>query len=73
MTARTIEIEGIELLRSKDAARIVGLASDYISRMARAGEIDGRLVGNLWFVNLASLKSFIASTQIFCLLAVQCG
>jgi hypothetical protein len=63
MTARTIEIEGVELLRSKDAARVVGLAPDYISRLARAGLIDGRLIENLWFVDLTSLKAFIADQE----------
>ena len=63
MTARTIEIEGVEHLRSKDAARIVHLAPDYISRLARANLIDGRLIENLWFVKLASLEAFITDQE----------
>jgi hypothetical protein len=43
--------------------RIVGLAPDYISRLARAGLIDGRLNENLWVVDLASLKAFIIDQE----------
>ena len=57
----SILIAGVEYLRSRDAARIVQLAPDYVSRLARENLIDGRQVAGLWFVNLASLKSFIAS------------
>jgi hypothetical protein len=60
MSERTVRIQGIEYLRSRDAARLVQLAADYVSRLARESLIDGRQVGGLWFVNLASLKDFIA-------------
>ena len=56
---RTVRIQGIEYVRSRDAARLVQLAGDYVSRLAREELIDGRQVDGLWFVNLASLKSFI--------------
>jgi hypothetical protein len=55
-----IVIEGAVYVRSRDAARIVQLAPDYISRLARGELIDGKLVDGLWFVNLSSLKQFIA-------------
>jgi hypothetical protein len=56
---RTVRIQGIEYVRSRDAARIVQLAADYVSRLARENLIDGRQVDGLWFVNVASLKAFI--------------
>ena len=60
MSQRSISIGGVEYVRSRDAARLVQLAADYVSRLARENLIDGRQVAGLWFVNLASLKSFIA-------------
>jgi hypothetical protein len=61
MSERTVRINGTEYVRSRDAARLVQLAPDYVSRLAREQLIDGRQVDGLWFVNLASLKSFIAT------------
>jgi hypothetical protein len=59
MSDRKISVAGVEYLRSRDAARLVQLAPDYVSRLARENLIDGRQVDGLWFVNTASLKSFI--------------
>ena len=50
MFSREIDIDGVTFLRSRDAARIVQLAPDYISRVARAQLIEGRLINGLWFV-----------------------
>jgi hypothetical protein len=63
MSERSIQIDGVTYLRSRDAARIVDLAPDYLSRLARSGDIDGRRVENLWFVNLNSIKGFLADQQ----------
>jgi hypothetical protein len=63
MSERKIVIEGVPYVRSRDAARVVELAPDYISSLARAGVIVGQLVNNLWFINLASLKQFMADQQ----------
>ena len=63
MSERTITIAGVTYLRSRDAARIVSLAPDYVSRLARANLIDGHLVEGLWFVELASLKDFIIDQE----------
>jgi len=63
MSERSIIIAGVTYLRSRDAARVVQLAPDYVSRLARENLIDGRQVAGLWFVNLASLKSFIAEQE----------
>ena len=63
MSSRKLVIDDITYLRSRDAARIVQLAPDYVSRLARADLIDGRLIEKLWFVNVASLKVFIADQE----------
>ena len=63
MSTRKLVIDGITYLRSRAAARIVRLAPDYISRLARAGLIEGRLDNGLWFVTLPSLKAFIADQE----------
>ena len=59
MSERTVRIQGIEYVRSRDAARLVRLAADYVSRLAREDLIDGRQVDGLWFVNIPSLKAFL--------------
>jgi hypothetical protein len=56
-------IDGAVYVRSRDAARIVGLAPDYVSRLAREGSIIGHQVERAWVVNLASLKEFIAEQE----------
>jgi hypothetical protein len=63
MSTRKFVLDGITFIRSRDAARIVGLAPDYVSRLARGELIDGRQVAGLWFINLASLKAFIAEQE----------
>jgi hypothetical protein len=50
MSERSINNDGTQYIRSRDAARIVQLAADYISRLARGGLIEGRIVNGLWFV-----------------------
>jgi hypothetical protein len=63
MSSRKVVIDGVTYVRSRDAGRAVSLAPDYVSRLARAGLIDGKFVDGLWFVNLASLKEFIAEQE----------
>ena len=59
MSERTVRIQGIEYVRSRDAARLVRLAADELIRLAREELIDGRQVDGLWFVNIPSLKAFL--------------
>ena len=56
----TISINGVSYIRSRDAARIVNLAPDYVSRLARGGLIQGHQLNRICLVNLPSLKAFIA-------------
>jgi hypothetical protein len=63
MSERSISIGGVEYVRSRDAARAVGLVADYVSRLARENLIEGRQVAGLWFVSLTSLKAFLAEQE----------
>lgn len=63
MSLRKVVIAGVTYVRSRDAARIVDLAPDYISSLARAGFINGHIVSNVWFVNLASLRNFVTEQE----------
>ena len=59
MSSRKVLIIGVTYIRSRDAARSVNLALDYVSRLAREGSIAGERVSGIWFVDLMSLKKFI--------------
>ena len=63
MSERKILIDGVEFVRARDAARRVGLVPDYVTRLARGELVAGKLVWGLWFVNLASIKSFITDQE----------
>jgi hypothetical protein len=63
MTSREVVIEGVTYIRSRDAARLVQLAADYVSRLARCNLIDGRQVCGLWFVNPHSLSQFLVDQE----------
>jgi hypothetical protein len=59
MSSRKVSINGVTYIRSRDAAREVHLALDYVSRLARQGLIAGRRVAGIWFVDLTSLRAFV--------------
>ena len=63
MSERKILIDGVEFVRARDAARRVGLVPDYVTRLARGELVAGKLVRGLWFVSLASLRSFITDQE----------
>ena len=63
MSSRKVLINGVTYIRSRDAARSVHLAADYVSRLARQEAIAGKRVSGIWFVDLASLKNFIAEQE----------
>ena len=52
-----------ELVSSKELATRVGYSYDYISRLCRHGKIDGKKIGNVWFVDEASLRRFISEQE----------
>ena len=62
MSTRKLVIDGTTFIRSRDAARIVNLAPAYNAPDTRS-PIVGRLIEKLWFVNVTSLKAFIADQE----------
>jgi hypothetical protein len=63
MSSRKVVIDGVTYIRSRDAARAVNLALDYVSRLARQGAIAGKRVSGIWYVELTSLKHFVAEQE----------
>ncbi len=63
MSQRKIVLNGVTYVRSRDAARAAGLAPDYVSRLARVGIVEGRLLDGLWFVSPASLEAVRAEQE----------
>jgi hypothetical protein len=63
MSSRKVVIDGVTYIRSRDAARAVNLALDYVSRLARQGTIAGKRVSGIWFVELKSLHAFILEQE----------
>ena len=63
MSSRKVLINGVTYIRSRDAARVVNLALDYVSRLARHGAISGQRVSGIWFVDLSSLQKFMAEQE----------
>jgi hypothetical protein len=63
MPTSELVIDGVAFLCSREAAKLVELSPDYISRLARAGVIHGRLLANQWFVSIPSLQVFSADHE----------
>ena len=63
MSSDELLIDGVAYLRSRDAARVVGLSSDYVTKLARGSVIDGIRRDGLWYVRLASLDQFMAEQE----------
>ncbi len=57
MTSAMI-IDGKSYLSSKEAAVQTGYTQDYIGQLARAGSIDAKRIGGLWYIFLDSLTSY---------------
>ncbi|VAW32782.1 hypothetical protein MNBD_CPR01-592, partial [hydrothermal vent metagenome] len=58
---KTLNTNG--LAPSKEIAKQVGYTNDYIARLCRFGNIQGKKIGNVWYVDISSLESFIAQKQ----------
>jgi hypothetical protein len=59
MLSHELVIDGTAYVRSRDAARAVGLTSDYLTKLARGSVIAGIRRDGLWYVSLASLEKFV--------------
>ncbi len=46
-------------ISSKDASKISGYSSDYLSRLTRSGKIKGSQIGRTWLVDKQSLFAFL--------------
>lgn len=60
MTRNEIVIAGVVYAPSRVVARNVGLASDYVTRLCRAGFVRGTRSQGIWYVDESSLRDFIA-------------
>ena len=52
MPSCNVLINGVTYIRSGDAARVMDLAPDYVSHLARHGATVGERVGGIWFIDL---------------------
>ncbi len=59
-----VEINGVTLVSIKEATVVVPYSKDYISRLAREGEIVASQIGRQWFVDLDSLVTFSKSAEL---------
>ena len=59
MTSRATTHSGIAYVRSRDAARAAHLSPDHVSRLARKGLIDGKLIDGVWHVSAQSLAEYL--------------
>lgn len=59
-----LEIDGRELLPLKEAATAVSYTRDYVTRLAREGKIFATVVGRQWYVDLATLQSYVENIKL---------
>jgi len=50
-------------LTTQEAAELGGYHPDYIRKLVKAGEIDGRKWGNAWMINRESLLQYMARVE----------
>lgn len=62
--ANTLNVEGKEYTAAIDAAKQFGYTKDYLLLLAKDGKIDGRKVGNKWYVHVPSTERFFADAQV---------
>lgn len=59
-----ITIDGMPFIAARNAAALVGMSPDYLTRWCREGLIKARrLSGGIWFVNLQSLQQHLAERE----------
>lgn len=56
MAADSIEVEGVEYIPAKRAAKLVGYSPDYVGQLARADKLEARVVGRSWYVTEDSIR-----------------
>ncbi|MDP3646116.1 MAG: helix-turn-helix domain-containing protein, partial [bacterium] len=60
-----LTIEGKQYISSKRASELSRYAQDYIGQLARAGLIDARRIGGLWYIHFESLKEYKDKADTF--------
>ncbi|RJQ33330.1 hypothetical protein C4568_04795, partial [Candidatus Parcubacteria bacterium] len=56
-------IDGATYLPASEAAESTGLTRDYVGRLCREKKIAGLLAGNIWYVDMRSLQSFLVTQE----------
>ncbi|MFA5996775.1 MAG: helix-turn-helix domain-containing protein, partial [Candidatus Paceibacterota bacterium] len=51
------------LITTKDASELSGYTSDYLARLVRSGEIQGKRIGHSWVISSASLETFMTKQK----------
>lgn len=49
--SQEIIFDGRAFISAQDAGREIGMTGDHIARLAKAGRIPARRLGNIWFVD----------------------
>ncbi len=57
--SETLSLSGIDYIPASRAGKNFGYTGDYISKLAREGQVEGTKVGHQWFVTEASVKDFV--------------
>lgn len=50
-----VEIAGVRYVRATDIARQFGYTSDYVGQLSRAGKIDAKQIGRVWYIKEGEL------------------
>lgn len=59
-----ITIDGMPFIAARNAAAIVGISPDYLTRWCREGLITARRISSgTWFVNLQSVQQHLAERE----------
>lgn len=63
MTDRLI-FDQLTYISMADAVAGSNLSSEYLARLARTGQLRGRMVARMWFIEMHSLQQFLASRKV---------
>ena len=59
-----ITIDGTRFVAARQAASLVGMSPDYLTRWCREGLVKARrITSGIWFVNLQSLQQHLAERE----------
>ncbi len=62
--SETLSLSGQEFIPATIAGKHFGYTGDYISKLAREGQVEGTKIGNQWFVTNASVQAFVEHKTI---------